>query len=69
MVESARGPVVRFPTMGGSVPLEMIERAVGTKTITIPIANYDNNQHSFNENIKIENLWNGIDLMAALITM
>ena len=69
VVESARGPAVKFPTMGGSVPLEMIERAVGTRTITIPIANYDNNQHSFNENIKIENLWNGIDLMAALITM
>ncbi len=69
VVESARGPVVKFPTMGGSVPLEMIERAVGTRTITIPIANYDNNQHSFNENIKIENLWNGIDLMAALIAM
>jgi acetylornithine deacetylase/succinyl-diaminopimelate desuccinylase-like protein len=69
VVESARGPVVKFPTMGGSVPLEAIERAAGTRTITIPIANYDNNQHSFNENIKIENLWNGIDLMAALITM
>jgi len=69
VVESARGPSVRVPTMGGSVPLEMIERAVGTRTITVPIANYDNNQHSFNENIKIENLWNGIDLMAALITM
>jgi len=69
VVENARGPAVKVPTMGGSVPLEMIERAVGTRTITIPIANYDNNQHSFNENIKIENLWNGIDLMAALITM
>jgi acetylornithine deacetylase/succinyl-diaminopimelate desuccinylase-like protein len=69
VVESARGPVVKFPTMGGSVPLESIERAVGTRTITVPIANYDNNQHSFNENIKIENLRNGIDLMAALITM
>ena len=69
VVESARGPVVKFPTMGGSVPLEMIERAVGTRTISVPIANYDNNQHSFNENIRIENLWNGIDLMAALITM
>jgi acetylornithine deacetylase/succinyl-diaminopimelate desuccinylase-like protein len=69
VVESARGQVVKFPTMGGSVPLDMIERAEGTRTITIPIANYDNNQHSFNENIKIENLWNGIDLMAALITM
>ena len=68
-VESARGPAVKVPTMGGSVPLEMIERAVNTHTITIPIANHDNNQHSFNENIRIQNLWDGIELMAALLTM
>jgi acetylornithine deacetylase/succinyl-diaminopimelate desuccinylase-like protein len=68
-VESARGPSVKVPTMGGSVPLEMIERAVGTHTITVPIANHDNNQHSFNENMRIQNLWDGIELMAALLTM
>jgi acetylornithine deacetylase/succinyl-diaminopimelate desuccinylase-like protein len=67
--ESARGQVVKLPTMGGSVPLEMIERALGTRTITVPIANHDNNQHSFNENIRIQNLWDGIELMAALLTM
>jgi acetylornithine deacetylase/succinyl-diaminopimelate desuccinylase-like protein len=69
VVESTRGPAVKFPTMGGSVPLEMIERAVGTRTISTPIANHDNNQHSFNENIRIQNLWDGIELVAALITM
>ncbi len=68
-VESARGPAVKVPTMGGSVPLEMIEHAVNTHTITIPIANHDNNQHSFNENMRIQNLWDGIELMAALLTM
>jgi acetylornithine deacetylase/succinyl-diaminopimelate desuccinylase-like protein len=68
-VESARGPVVKVPTMGGSVPLDMIERALGTHTITVPIANHDNNQHSFNENIRVQNLWDGIELMAALLIM
>ena len=68
-VESARGPAVKVPTMGGSVPLETIEHAVNTRTITIPIANHDNNQHSFNENMRIQNLWDGIELMAALLTM
>jgi len=68
-VESARGPSVKVPTMGGSVPLDMIEHALGTHTITVPIANHDNNQHSFNENIRIQNLWDGIELMAALLTM
>ena len=68
-VESARGPVVKLPTMGGGLPLESVERALGTTTIIIPIGNHDNNQHSFDENLRIQNLWDGIDLMAALLTM
>lgn len=67
--ESAVGPVVRLPTLGGSVPLYLIEDIVGAPTITTPIANHDNNQHSFNENIRLKNLWDGIDLMAAFLTM
>ena len=67
--ESARGPVVELPTMGGSVPLYMIEETLHAPTITVPIANHDNNQHSFDENIRLENLWDGIELMAALLTM
>lgn len=67
--ESARGPVVKIPIMGGSVPLVAIEETLGTQTITVPIANHDDNQHSFNENLRIQNLCDGIDLMAALLTM
>jgi acetylornithine deacetylase/succinyl-diaminopimelate desuccinylase-like protein len=67
--ESARGPVVKLPTMGGSVPLYMIDEILHVPTITVPIANHDNNQHSFNENIRIQNLWDGIELMAALLDM
>jgi hypothetical protein len=61
--------VVRLPTMGGSVPLFMIEQILRVPTITTPIANHDNSQHSFNENIRIQNLWDGIELMAALLGM
>ena len=68
-IESARGQVVKLPTMGGSVPLEVIEQALGTHTIAVPIANYDNNQHSANENIRLQNLWDGIETMAALEAM
>jgi acetylornithine deacetylase/succinyl-diaminopimelate desuccinylase-like protein len=68
-VESARGPTVKLPTSGASLPLDMIERVLGTRTIYIPIANHDNNQHSFNENLRVQNLWDGIELMAALLTM
>jgi len=68
-VERVRGPVVTLPTMGGAVPLEAFERPLGTTTIIIPIANHDDNQHTFNENLRIQNLWDGIETMAALLTM
>jgi acetylornithine deacetylase/succinyl-diaminopimelate desuccinylase-like protein len=68
-VERAHFPVIKLPTMGGSVPLEMMERVTGAPTITVPIANHDNNQHSANENIRLKNLWDGIETMAALLEM
>lgn len=67
--DSIHGVVVRLPTMGGSVPLYMIRQTLGSPTITVPIANHDNNQHSYNENIRIQNFWDGIELMAALLAM
>lgn len=69
VVESARGPAVKLPNMGGNLPLADVERPLGTRTIVIPIANHDNNQHSYNENLRIQNLWDGIELMAALLAM
>ena len=68
-LEKARGPVVAMPTLGGSVPLYMIEEILHVPFIGIPIANHDNSQHSFNENIRLQNLWDGIETMAALMTM
>jgi len=68
-VKSARGDVLLLPTMGGSVPLGAMERAAQTHTITVPIANYDDNQHAANENLRLQNLWDGIETMAALLQM
>jgi acetylornithine deacetylase/succinyl-diaminopimelate desuccinylase-like protein len=69
VVESARGPAVKLPNMGGGLPLTSVERPLGTRTIVISIGNHDNNQHSYNENLRLQNLWDGIELMAALLTM
>ncbi len=67
--EEARGPLVLLPTSGGSVPLITINDILGSPTIIVPIANHDNNQHAANENIRIQNLWDGIELMSALLAM
>ncbi len=68
-VESARGDVVRLPTMGGSLPIAPIFERMGAPVIIVPIANHDNNQHGHNENIRLESLWDGIETMAALLAM
>jgi acetylornithine deacetylase/succinyl-diaminopimelate desuccinylase-like protein len=68
-VESARGPSVKMPSLGGSVPLYVFTDILLTPAIGVPIANHDNNQHSANENIRLQNLWDGIETMAALLTM
>jgi acetylornithine deacetylase/succinyl-diaminopimelate desuccinylase-like protein len=61
--------IVRLPTSGGSLPLSIITANLSTVTMTVPIANYDNNQHAENENLRLQNLWDGIETMAALMTM
>lgn len=68
-VESARGDVVKLPTLGGSLPLSMFDEELHTPVVIVPIANHDNNQHAQNENLRIRNLWDGIETMAALLAM
>jgi hypothetical protein len=41
--------IVRLPTAGGSLPLSVITDNLTTVTMTVPIANYDNNQHAEDE--------------------
>lgn len=62
-------PIVRLPTAGGSLPLSVITDHLHTTTMTVPIANYDNNQHAENENLRLQNLWDGIETWAAVMMM
>jgi acetylornithine deacetylase/succinyl-diaminopimelate desuccinylase-like protein len=61
--------IVLLPTSGGSLPLSIITERLKTVAISVPIANYDNNQHAEDENIRIQNLWDGIETWAAIMTM
>ncbi len=56
------------PTMGGSLPIYLFEQIVDAPIIILPVANHDNNQHGPNENIRVKNLWDAIDVYAAVIT-
>ncbi|HZI48814.1 MAG TPA: M20/M25/M40 family metallo-hydrolase [Pyrinomonadaceae bacterium] len=66
---TSKDPIVKLPTSGGSLPLSIITDHLQTVTLTVPIANYDNNQHAENENIRLQNLWDGIETWAAVMTI
>ena len=61
-------PVVLMPTLGGTLPLIVIEQMLGTQLISVPIVNADNNQHAENENVQVQFLWDGIETYAAIMT-
>ena len=56
-------------SVGGSLPLSVIERELNAQIVTLPIVNYDNNQHAENENVRIDYLWSGIDLLSEVLAM
>lgn len=57
---------VRLPTLGGSIPMYLFQQPRDTPVIVLPIANHDDNQHAPNENLRIQNLWDGIEVFATL---
>ena len=53
--------------LGGSVPMYLFADIFGTPVVGLPIANHDDNQHASNENLRLQNLWDGIEEYAAVI--
>jgi acetylornithine deacetylase/succinyl-diaminopimelate desuccinylase-like protein len=66
--EGARDPLILNPTVGASGPTYLFEQILKVPMISLPIANYDDNQHAADENLRVQNLWDGIELYAALLT-
>jgi len=68
-VEEASGaPLIRLPTLGGSVGMELFARILDRPVVGLPIVNHDNNQHAADENLRLSNLWDGIEVYAAVMT-
>lgn len=66
VAEAAGEQPLVVPSFGGSVPLHHLV-SLGAPLAIVPIANHDNHQHGADENLRLGNLWLGIDLMAALL--
>jgi acetylornithine deacetylase/succinyl-diaminopimelate desuccinylase-like protein len=67
-VERAHGgePAVVLPTMGGSVPLWAFTDILKLPTIVVPYANANNRQHSPNEHLRLDHLYQGVLTSARL---
>jgi acetylornithine deacetylase/succinyl-diaminopimelate desuccinylase-like protein len=60
---------VQLPTLGGSMPFGEFSEGLKLPTVGVSLVNHDNNQHGFDENLRLRNLWEGIDLLASIMTM
>lgn len=66
-LRSAGWPLVQAPTLGGSLPFAFFSQRM--PTVGFSMVNHDNNQHGPDENLRLRNLWEGIEMMAAIFTM
>ena len=60
---------VRVRTSGGTVPIAPFIEALDVPAISLPIVNFDNNQHGENENLRLGHFFRGITTIAAVLTM
>ena len=60
-------PPVRIRTLGGGVPAGPFIDTFAVPTVGVSLANYDDNQHTDDENLRLGNLWEGIASLAAIM--
>jgi acetylornithine deacetylase/succinyl-diaminopimelate desuccinylase-like protein len=67
VVQGATGnTAVAAPALGGSVPMYIFED-LGLPWIGVPIVNYDNHQHSSDENLRLGHFWRGMEIYGAIL--
>jgi acetylornithine deacetylase/succinyl-diaminopimelate desuccinylase-like protein len=69
-VERAHGGerAVLMPTLGGSVPIYAFTDILQVPTVLVPYANANNRQHSPNEHLRLDHLFQGVRTTAQLLT-
>jgi acetylornithine deacetylase/succinyl-diaminopimelate desuccinylase-like protein len=58
---------VRIRMMGGSVPTDRLVDILGAPFVIVPLVNGDNNQHTFDENMRVGHYVDGIRVMNELL--
>ena len=63
----ADAATVRIRMMGGSVPTDKLVEALDIPFVIVPLVNGDNNQHSFDENLRIGHYFDGVRAFTGLL--
>ena len=58
---------IELPIVGASSGMADIVAQLRVPMVGVSIANYDDNQHAENENLRLGNLWDGIEVYAGLV--
>jgi acetylornithine deacetylase/succinyl-diaminopimelate desuccinylase-like protein len=68
-IEGAHGGAraVLMPTLGGSVPIWAFTDILELPTLLVPYANANNRQHSPNEHLRLDHLFQGARTTAQLL--
>ena len=69
-IERAHGGerAVLMPTLGGSVPIWAFTDILPLPTLLVPYANANNRQHSPNEHLRLDHLFQGVRTTAGLLS-
>jgi acetylornithine deacetylase/succinyl-diaminopimelate desuccinylase-like protein len=68
VVSEATGtPVLAVPMMGGSLPIDIFESVLKVPLIIVPTVNHDDNQHAKDENVRVQNLYDGVEVFAGVM--
>ena len=60
-------PPIELPIVGASSGMADVIDQLRVPMVGVSIANYDDNQHAENENLRLGNLWDGIEVYAGLL--
>lgn len=68
LVQKSSGlKVSPIPLAGGTAPLAVLTEATGAPSILVTFANVDDMQHAANENLRLGNLWLGVDVLSVAL--
>ena len=68
-VRSVESQAVVLPSLGGSLPLYVLRDTLDAPSVTVALANHDNNQHAEDENLRLGSLWDAVEIAHAVMSM